>query len=123
MAKFRLRCAAGPGSVLVSSQDAAIGDMAISAAMAVDTAQLGRKSFRSYGGEVRLLFAQFDKRPFNPREVLLNECTGGRPERATPAYFRPTSAIIAFTLILNGLSRIDELYRAGASKTTDRLSY
>jgi hypothetical protein len=43
--------------------------------------------------------------------VLLNECAGGRPERATPAYFRLTSKTIAFTLILKELFRIDELNR------------
>jgi hypothetical protein len=44
-------------------------------------------------------FVEFDKRPPTGREVVLNECAGRRPERATPAYFRPTVEIIAFTLI------------------------
>jgi hypothetical protein len=36
------------------------------------------------GGDVRLLFGQFDKRPFNRRKVLLNECAGtGRMNNAS----------------------------------------
>jgi hypothetical protein len=55
-------------------------------------------------GDVRLLFGQFDKRPSNHSQVLLNKGGGERAERATPAYFRLTSGISASTLILNELS-------------------
>jgi hypothetical protein len=63
------------------------------------------------------------KSAFIRREVFLNECAAGRSERATPAYFRLTFEIIAFTLILLELRRVEEFNQGELPKQPDILSY